>query len=530
MPLTAASSHTEVSHTEVPYSAAWHGPATAFLAAGLALTLYLATTSTDITWAHHGADGGELLAAARVNGVPHPPGYPLYTFLLRQWLILGDLFVPASTLAWRGNLFSALLAAAAVGMTVPTAGLLLRDYRLRWAWAGLAGLVWAVSPLLWSKAIITEVYALHALALALLGWVVLVRRGSLPLMIPIVAIGVANHLTFFLLLPAAFYYLWATGTGSGSERLQRPLIGIGAGCLVGALIYLRIPLAAAGSQGPPPINWGYADNWSGLWWLVSGQAYRGYLFSLPTENVLQRIAGWAQIVTQQYMAPGLLLALLGLSHLDRYAPKVRTFGLIWITPVSIYAISYFTRDSEIYLLPVGWIMALWLALGAAVSAAWLTARLSSTNARLDWPLAGFALAAMLALTLYRAPQISLHDDDEAAHFLRDTIATIEPDSILVTNLDSQTFAVWYGAWGNGELMNAAPGAIVVNYSLYQFEWYRRLLGDLYPEVVGIDESFEALLLANSDRRKIYFTEPLTFIPVDNLQAAGRLWRYQDLDR
>ena len=42
------------------------------------------TAAPGLTWAHFGADGGDLLAAAAVHGIPHPPGYPLYLLLLRN--------------------------------------------------------------------------------------------------------------------------------------------------------------------------------------------------------------------------------------------------------------------------------------------------------------------------------------------------------------------------------------------------------------------------------------------------------------
>ena len=35
-------------------------------------------------------EGGELVTAALVNGVPHPPGYPLYILLLQGWLRLAQ--------------------------------------------------------------------------------------------------------------------------------------------------------------------------------------------------------------------------------------------------------------------------------------------------------------------------------------------------------------------------------------------------------------------------------------------------------
>ena len=72
-------------HNAKPRSA-WFSQLAGFcplLAALLAFFLYLASAPPGLTWSHFGADGAELLTAALTNGVPHPPGYPLYMLLLQ---------------------------------------------------------------------------------------------------------------------------------------------------------------------------------------------------------------------------------------------------------------------------------------------------------------------------------------------------------------------------------------------------------------------------------------------------------------
>ena len=95
---------------------------TPILVSCLSFIFYVETAAPGLTWANQGADGGDLLTAAVTNGVPHPPGYPLYTLLLQFWLWLLGFLQPASDLAWRGNLLSALCAALSVGITVATLG------------------------------------------------------------------------------------------------------------------------------------------------------------------------------------------------------------------------------------------------------------------------------------------------------------------------------------------------------------------------------------------------------------------------
>lgn len=478
-----------------------------------ALLLYGSTAAPGLTWAHFGADGGDLLAAAASNGVPHPSGYPLYMLLLQGWLAVGRAFTQAQP-ARLGALLSVLCASLSAGVTVATAAHLLGSRRGTPLWAGLAGLAWLVAPLVWSQAVITEVYALHALLAATIGWATLTGRGRLLA----VALGMsaAHHVTGVLLWPAVLFWLWRQ-PGASLLRIGRIFA---AALLIGALFYLRIPWAAAAA---PPVNWGYADNLDGFWWLVSGAAYRDYLLGAPWNDLLGRVTRWAQMIVAQFTPLGLGVALLGLADWDRRSPKLRTFGLLWIVPVSLYAIAYRTVDSHVYLLPVVWMAALWFANGLAVGVDWLQAR-RPTHVVPDimLPVAALAVVGLLVSAALRLPELSLRHDRGAEDFLAAAAVILEPDSLVISRSDAQTFALWYGVWGSDALAET-PGLVLVNDALYHFAWYRRLLVDLYPQVPGMGGPFGELLQANRKVRPIFLAEPLPELP-GTRQAVGPFWR------
>ncbi|HEY8966065.1 MAG TPA: DUF2723 domain-containing protein [Candidatus Methylacidiphilales bacterium] len=146
-------------------------PLAAALAVGLAaFATYVYTLAPDVTL----EDSGELLTAAVTLGVPHSPGYPLWTTIahLFAWL------VPFGNVAWRVHLSSALFGATASAM----AGWLVAD-SVKWLCQGrdeeaglpprmlplaagiAAGLTLAFSDVMWTQSVIAEVYPLNAVLL-----------------------------------------------------------------------------------------------------------------------------------------------------------------------------------------------------------------------------------------------------------------------------------------------------------------------------------------------------------------------------
>ena len=274
-----------------------------WLAVACALALYALTAAPWLTWANDGADGGDLVTAAMVGGVPHPSGYPTYCLLGRLFALL-----PLGSVAHRFNLFSAVAAAGAVGMVSLCALQVLERSGPSLARALIAlgvALAAAAAPALWSQATISEVYALNALFFAALLYIAL-RRPTSPWVWAaggaLLGLGLGNHLTLIFVAPALAILL--------APVAERRRIAAGAaGLLLGLSVYLYIPLAA---RADPPVNWGNPRTWQGFWWLVSGQAYHGYAFSLPLRYLPARLGAWLRLIANQYTFLGLALALNGL--------------------------------------------------------------------------------------------------------------------------------------------------------------------------------------------------------------------------
>ena len=236
--------------------------------------------------------------------------------------------------------------------------------------ASAAALTWAVSPILWGQAVVTEVYTLNALAVVALLWLLWRWRetvdtggqdgdlGSVrqPKGWPWLAgaglvfgLGLGNHLTLLLMLPGAAVWLW-DGRRAAGRSLVRDLLAALIAAAVGLTVYAYLPLAAAAN---PPVNWGDPRRPAQLWALVSGQVYRGLVFGLPLAYLPGRLAAWSGEALRQFGGPwAVILALIGLWRLDRRLHAWWQATLLIALAYSVYAIGYNTPDSFVYLIPV----------------------------------------------------------------------------------------------------------------------------------------------------------------------------------
>jgi hypothetical protein len=468
----------------------------AFLAGTLALALYARTLAPGLTWAHAGADGGDLLAAALTRGVPHPPGYPTYELLLRAAIAV----LPGSP-AHAGNWLSALCAAVSVALLADLARRLLtvRDARPWSAVVALAaGLSWAASPALWSQAVITEVYTLHALFVVLVLWLLWRWResadaGWLCLAGLAWGLGLGNHLSLALMLPAAAVWWW-TARRAGPARdassmpwgeLTLPVLAL----LAGLAVYAYLPIAAAGG---PPVNWGDPRTPGRFWWIVSGRLYREMVFGLSAAAIPARLLAWAAEMLRQFGPWGAALAALGLWRLEGQDRGFWRLSALLALMYSAFAIGYNTADSYLYLLPVWAVAAQWLAVGLDAVLTALAAVLRAPHAaRLTlYAALAFALALPTASIATHWMAMDLSRDQTAETFLHGALSTVEPNAIILVAQDEPTFALWYGIYG----LRLRPDVTPLNVNLYGFSWYRATLAHHHPTVMALDPAdVDALL-------------------------------------
>lgn len=548
----------------------WKRLASAPLLAGVAvwaaaLALYLSTLAPTLTWGYRniGVDGGELLAAARTLGIPHPPGYPTYTLLLNLFARA----VPVGDFAYRGNLMSAALASASVAMLYWALHRFCRFLRPEGPRAfgvisaALGASVFAASPLFWSQAVITEVYTLNTLFVgALLAIAVhlalplpseraphphpalppsrgkgIVEATLMALFGFLVGVGLGNHLT---LLALAAPLLWWIAATLGWRKLEYlwaiPAFALGIG------IYAYLPIRAAHD---PPINWGNPDTLRGFFWMLSGSAYQDYVFGVAARSIPERIVEWLRLAFSQFNPLGIFMGLVGAAALRSGEPKFLLASLASIALLSVYSITYNSVDSEVITIPAFMLFSAWISIGflwlASAVSAWaqetISARNSSTPNRTSRT-ASYIVAAMSVIAFLTLPVASaalnysaqsLRDDRRAYDYASEVIAAVPDGSVVLSGDEASAFSLWYMRYVEATERDVAPIAT----PLLQFEWYWRSIHHQFPDRVPAEfsanygQALRSIVEGNVGSARVFFTYPDQLIQESfELERTGKLYQ------
>jgi hypothetical protein len=431
-----------------------------------------------------GGDAGEHQFTAPLLGIPHATGYPLYVLLGKLWTLL----LPAGSLAWRMNLFSAAagaLAAAVTSLVVYRLLLSRRPGRVEmgrleqraaaasWqfpAWlSGLvAGLVLAFGLTLWHWSTIAGVRSLNVLFFALLTleaiiWQQQRQQGqdqaadrTLRWLALTIGLSLAHHRTTLFYLPSlAGWILW-----HDRRLLKEPRRLLVLLLLAAAPLSLYLFTYWRGTHNPP-YSHEQITGWQSFWFLVGAGDSSGLFLSMDPVVLPARLAFIWRDLLAQFSLPGVLLSGLGgLLLLRRQAGHFLMQGLL------VLLLGLFTLDFEVvnlneaptwYLMPAFFILAVWIGVGIH----WLFTFESRFLPEVTKPLLPFLTAfALLALFVYSLARpnwqhlytLSTTPLDEwrqllrgaqAQRFVESSLPYLAPDSLILTDWEQYTPFKYY---------------------------------------------------------------------------------------
>ena len=525
----------------------------AALVSAAILGLYVATIApTTQFW-----DASEYIAAAKVLGIPHPPGNPLFVFVANVW---GQ--IPfAEHYALRINLFAAVTSALSSGFLYLVAERLLQTsipHRgVRYATAAAGVIVGATAFTVWNQSVVNEkVYTLSLLAISLILWLSMRwadqpeggRRDRLLLVILyLLALTSTNHTMSLLVAPATMVLImmtlwteqaklaewskWLTfclcstlflflpgilynGTGTNltyvaavalvatlalafkTGDLRFAVLAI-AVSVVGLSLNAVLPLRAAHF---PAINEGEPTTWNAFVAVLDRLQYqKGPLIPRQADLVWQYInylqyfswqfgRDWQPAVERFLAAFFAVVGLIGaIWHwtVDRRRAAAITTLMLSVTVLLVFYLDFKfgyslqpgerlheVRERDYFFVASFLLWGIWVALGFGVLLRWVAENVGSgREGTARWlvgtpvlllcfiPLAGNWLSAS------RAGETLPRD------VAWDILQSVEPQGILITAGDNDTFPLWYMQ----EVEGVRQDVLVANLSLMNTSWHIRQL-------------------------------------------------------
>lgn len=426
----------------------------AFLAGGI---LYLSSSAPTITWVHESQDSGELAACAAILGIPHPTGYPLYMivgWIAMQWLQWLD---PGRVMV----LLSVVCASVAAWVIARACGILVR---LVWdrdtlpgnqpEWIGfLASIVCVINPVMWSQAVVCEVYAL-ALMLQAIIWLYLVVYvqsrmnpevdsevsvlliGAIALVLGLIA---AHHLVGAMVILPMFLIFVLYRPDNWPKYIARFFILF---MITGLLPYQYLPEM---SIKDPAIDWGNPETFGNFIRHVGAFQYRENVFGVGWHDFTRRVTNpewlgnWGTLFV--LLAVAGIFVLVFSKRKSRLRPLAAPI-LIYIIWSVIFAFGYNASDYEVFTYTLIMPVALLIAVGAG----WVIIMLRKTHQLLVW---FFILITVMTIGISTAERWLEMDASDpirngAANFASREIQLLPENSLVITNSDGQLFSLLYG--------------------------------------------------------------------------------------
>ncbi len=468
----------------------------------IVLVMYGVTISPTVSfW-----DSGEFIATAVILGTPHPPGTPLYVLVGRLFSLL-----PFSEAAVGVNGFSALTGAMAVLFLYLSLVRIVRIWRpehtpendlVVYSGAAAGSLFAAFASTYWTNAIEAEVYAPSGFLMSFGTWMMLKwgaspqepgRKNLVLVVAYLLALGIGLHLGTYL---AALSFLAFIVVVNWRLLLDAKFMGlVVALSVLGALVHLHIPIR---SSLQPPIDESTPQTFMSFFDFVNRKQYKPMtLFHRQATWTFQFEMFWRYFL-EQFSGEGSALArvvgrflpLLGLVglwvHMKKHRKTFLLLGSLFLLS-GLWLIVYmnFTdhevRERDYFYVYAFFLYAGYMGIGGGelVGRLWRRMAQGGRNPRVP---AVAAVVLLIALPLgVAAANFHSHDrsgDFNAHDYAYNILVGLEPDSVIFTNGDNDTFPLWFLQ----EVKGFRKDVRVVNLSLLNTPWYILQLKHLEPKV------------------------------------------------
>jgi len=458
--------------------------------------VYIITLAPSVTF----EDSGELITAARDLGVPHEPGYPLFT-------ILGYFFswLPFGNIAFRLNLMSAFFSSFAALITCYSTILIIEDtfshdgkvkafnsvnLQIKYLIAILTGLFFAFSFENWEQSIITEVYGLHGFFVSLFILLIIqlkrsrslhLRRKYIYLISFFTGLALTNHTTALLFIPIFIFFVVLVDFKlllDWKLVLKSLLFG-----LTGLIPLIYLPIA---SSFNPVLDWGNPENLTNFIRVVSRHQYTELAQSADkfSSGIYYFLTN---LLIQQWFPLLLLLLIPAFIALFRYNRKFFWFALIFMFfyfPVTTYLTDFDIRGEgysadlnrllvTVFYIPVYLLISILFGIGMYYLVNLLKKQIAG------YIVIGLSTILLLMTSISNFRQVDMHDFQYPEHYLHNLYNLADKDALVFTQIDFFYFPTMYYQF----VQNKRRDVVMLDQPLLKRSWYIEMLNNNYPEVI-----------------------------------------------
>lgn len=412
---------------------------------GIAL-LYIHHLTRDI----YSGDIGDLVTAAYVFGVPHPPGYPSFTLF---GFILSHLPIPLPPVSKVG-LISVFSSLTALFFLFKYSQIISKDFLISLLSTSILGF----SYLFWFHSEIPEVFALNnAFIVLILYFSIRYYREKqvkyLFILSFISGLSLTHHHTILFILPAAFFLV--TTHIKDILKNRRTIYFSVFFFILGLTPYLYVPLAAVGN---PVVNWGNATTLNNVIGLILRRDYGQFapqiINEVPIAYKGELLKIYFKTLFNQYSYLGCVFFLLGVVQFlktDKKLGIALLFAFVFSGPFFVYyGANYYTTSASLGVIErfytLSFVVFMFftapglLLLKNALQSYWLLRKYSQI-------IILFFFILPLYMVAYNSEKTDLSKTHIGNNYALDILLPLPKNSVLfVTSGDTTVFNVWYARY------------------------------------------------------------------------------------
>ncbi len=463
-------------------------------------------------------DCGEFIACAVTMGVPHPPGAPLYLMISKLFS-----FLPIGDPAYRINLLSALASSFTIMILYLIIVRLIKEFikedkslisKLSIYFAALIGaMTYTFSDSFWFNAVESEVYGISVFIMSLVMWMTMLwmdnykKRESLKFIVFIsymfgLAFGV--HLLALLAAPSLLLlvYFYDKKIFFNWRLLTVIAVLVIIAMSTYTAIYVRSGLEPVINENNPSTIDRLVSYWNREQYGTQGFAEFQMNRQAPTwdyqvKKMFVRYFAWNFIgkgttlgedrYIQEIISPkGLfflpfLLGVFGMYfHFRKDWRRALAILFLFLIMGPILVI-YFNqpdpqpRERDYFYIGNFFAFSIWIGMGVAGIFDFLRKKFVEKG-KLNTPILGIAAGLIFICGPVLEFQHNAESHDRRGNYMAwdysyNLLNSCEPNSLLFTNGDNDTFPIWYLQ----EVENIRKDITVINLSLLNTEWYIKQL-------------------------------------------------------